>query len=167
MANYLEGATGYQVLDASGNVIGGGTFPFDNPTALTGFTPAAGTPQAQVLGYTSAPNAQGLTASAANPLLTASVVDNAAGGTPASPSIWTDIFGGPGSARATGTGTGTAAGSGATVAGSGASTNWVADITKWIQGIGAGLQDWVTRGFLIIIGLVVAAIAVFYLLKKV
>jgi hypothetical protein len=87
------------------------------------------------------------------------VADNASGGTPASDqSLFGSIFGGPGSQRATGTGTSTAAGSGS-------QPNWVKAITTWLEGIGASVQGWLTRGFLIIIGLVVAAIGVIHLMS--
>lgn len=96
------------------------------------------------------------------------VVDNAIGSMPAyDPStmpggggFFSSIFGAPGSARATGTGTSTAPGSGQTVA-----LGVQPALGKWLNAIGVSLSNWVTRGFLIVIGLVIAAIAIVHLMS--
>lgn len=101
--------------------------------------------------------------------MSSGVTDNAAGGTAAyDPSTvsggWlSSIFGGPGSQRATGTGTSTVAGSGQNVQ-IGAQPGLLKAIDTFVGGIGSYFTNWVTRGFLIIIGLVVAAIAIVHLM---
>ena len=63
------------------------------------------------------------------------------------------------------TGSGTGSGSGQNVQ-VGAQPGLLAAVDTFVNGIAAGLTNWASRGFLIVIGLVIAAIGILYLMKR-